>query len=161
MKFLMPLRLRIALLVFAAAFTQDAMSQNMEQTPKVALQPMAQHIRQVQEALSFLGQPLPAADAERINVAIGAAFGRADEAAAVSELERVLDQYALAIVTINAESRVKVEEGQAKAELEQEGTRLYLVNVINGDGVTAMRQVKSAISVALSRRTSSISHLEH
>ena len=46
MKFLMPLRLRIASLVFAAAFAQDAMSQDMEQTPKVALQPMAQHVRQ-------------------------------------------------------------------------------------------------------------------
>ena len=155
MKFLMPLRLRIALLVFAAAFTQDAMSQNMEQTPKVALQPMAQHIRQVQEALSFLGQPLPAADAERINVAIGAAFGRADEAAAVSELERVLDQYALAIVTINAESRVKVEVGPAKAELEQEGTRLFLVKVINGAGVTAKLQVQSENSGAVYTRSDS------
>src|SRR5689334_893632 len=149
MKFLMPLKLRITLLVFAAAFAQDAMGQNMEQAPKVALQPLAQHVRQVQEALSFLGQPFPAADAQRINAAIG----RADEAAAVSELERVLDQYALAMVTINAESRVKVEIGPAKPELEQEGTRLFLVKVINGAGVTAKLQVQSENSGAVYTRS--------
>src|SRR5215469_9660544 len=106
-------------------------AQNMGETPKVALQPLAQHFRQVQEALGFLGQPLLAADAQRIN----AAMGLSDEPAAVTELEHVLDQYALAIVTINAESRVKVEVGPAKPELEQEGTRLFLVKVINGAGV--------------------------
>jgi len=66
----------------------------MGETPKVALQPLAQHFRQVQEALGFLGQPLLAADAQRIN----AAMGLSDEPAAVTELEHVLDQYALAIV---------------------------------------------------------------
>jgi hypothetical protein len=149
MKLLARLRFALALRPFAAVIAligvlyalgaPNAAGQNMEQMPKVALQPLAQHVRQVQEALSFLGQPFPAADAQRIN----AAMGRADEAAAVSELERVLDQYALAMVTINAESRVKAEVGAAKPELEQEGTRLFLVKVINGAGVTAKLQVQS------------------
>ena len=167
MKLLARLRIALALRIFAAVVVlntigvlnaiaaPNAAGQNMEQKPKVALQPMAQHIRQVQEALSFLGQPLPAADAQRINAAIGEAFGRADEAAAVRELERVLDQDALAIVTINAESRVKVEVGPAKAELEQEGTRLFLVKVINGAGVTAKLQVQSENSGAVYTRSDS------
>ena len=139
MKLLVPLRFPLALWLLVPVFAQEAMSQNREQTPRVALQPLAQQVRQVQEALSFLGQPLLAADSQAIN----AAMGRPEEAAAVTELERVLDQYALAIVTINAESRVKVEVGPAKPELEQEGTRLFLVKVTNAAGVTAKLQVQS------------------
>src|SRR5215470_8702636 len=139
------LRYAPALWLLPAVVPINSMAQNIGETPKVALQPLAQHVRQVQEALSFLGQPLLAADAQRIN----AAMGLSDEAATVTELERVLDQYALAIVTINAESRVKVEVGPAKPELEQEGTRLFLVKVINGAGVTAKLQVQSENSGAV------------
>src|SRR6516165_5173674 len=139
------LRCTSALWLLPAVVPINSMAQNIGETPKVALQPLAQHVRQVQEALSFLGQPLLAADTQRINAAIGLL----DEAAAVAELERVLDQYALAIVTINAESRAKVEVGPAKPELEQEGTRLFLVKVINGAGVTAKLQVQSENSGAV------------
>src|SRR6184192_1255889 len=151
MKLLVPLRFPLALWLLVPVFAQEAMSQNREQTPRVALQPLAQQVRQVQEALSFLGQPLLAADSQAIN----AAMGRPEEAAAVGELERVLDQDALAIVTINAESRVKVEVGPAKPELEQEGTRLFLVKVINGAGVTAKLQVQSENSGAVYTRSDS------
>ncbi|HKD50366.1 MAG TPA: CehA/McbA family metallohydrolase [Candidatus Acidoferrum sp.] len=145
MRFFTHLRYASASWLLAAVVAPNGMAQNIGETPKVALQPLAQHVRQVEEALSFLGQPLLAADSQRIN----AAMGLADESAAVSELERVLDQHALAIVTINAESRVKVEVGEAKPELEQDGTRLFLVKVINGAGVTAKLQVQSENSGAV------------
>ncbi|HVH71497.1 MAG TPA: hypothetical protein VNB49_10355, partial [Candidatus Dormibacteraeota bacterium] len=145
MKFSSRLRFALGLGLSALASAQNSMGQNMERTPKVALQPLAQQVRQVQEALNFLGQPLPAADAQRINQAMG----RADEAAAVAELERILDRYALVIVTINAESRVKVEAGPARPELQQEGTRLFLVKVINSAGVTAKLEVHSENSGAV------------
>ena len=45
----------------------------------IPLQPMAQHARQLAEALNYLGQPLTAAEQKRINDAIG----MPDEAAAV------------------------------------------------------------------------------
>ena len=139
------LRYAFAPWLLAAVVVPHSMAQNMGETPNVALQPLAQHVRRIQEALDFLGEPLLAMDAQRINAAIG----RSDEAAAVTELERVLDQYTLAIVTINAESRVKVEVGPAKPELEQDGTRLFLVKVINGAGVTAKLQVQSENSGAV------------
>ena len=139
MRFSIYVRFASASWLLAAVFALNTVAQNTPETPKVALQPLAQQVRQVQEALSFLGQPLLAADAQRINVAMG----RPDEAAAVAELEHILDQYALVMVTINAESRVKVEVGSAKPELEQEGTRLFLVKVVNGAGVTAKLQVQS------------------
>lgn len=153
MRFPATLRFALALGALAVTLSQNSLGQNTEQTPKVALQPLAQQVRQVQEALGFLGQPMAAANTQRIN----SAMGLADETAAVAELERVLDQYALAIVTINAESRVKVEVGPAKPELEQEGTRIFLVKVINGAGVTAKLQVQSENSGAVYTRSNNSS----
>ena len=107
--------------------------------PEVPLQPLAQQVRQIENALSYLGQPLSELDVQRINAAIALQ----DESAAVTELERILDQYALVIVAINAESRVKVEPGQAKPELVEKGTRIFLVKVLNGAGITSQLQVQS------------------
>src|SRR5215469_9770119 len=107
--------------------------------PVVPLQPLAQQVRQLEEALAYLGQPLAPADHRRINDAIG----RSDEASAVAELQAVLDPYVLVNVDINPESRVKVEQGAAKPELVEAGTRLFLVRVNNQAGVTAQLNVVS------------------
>jgi hypothetical protein len=105
----------------------------------VPLQPLAQHVRRLESALSYLGQPLPAADRERINRAIA----DTDERAAVAALESVLDQHALVRIEINPESRVKVEQADARPELVEGGTRLFLVKVVNQAGVTAPLTVQS------------------
>jgi hypothetical protein len=105
----------------------------------VPLQPLAQQVRRLEDAMNYLGQPFSPADHNAINAAIA----NADEAAAVAEMEKILDRYALAIVDINAESRVKVEPGLAKPELVESGTRLFLVKVINRAGVTAPFHVAS------------------
>jgi hypothetical protein len=108
----------------------------------VALQPLAQQVRQLEEALNYLGQPLGAAEDREINVAIA----NPAQASAVAALERVLDRHALFIVEINPESRVKVEQVSAAPELIQAGSRLFLVKVINHAGVTAELNVASANS---------------
>src|SRR6202790_3734862 len=100
---------------------------------RVPLQPFAQLVRQVETSLAYLGQPLAQNDRDAINQAIG----NANEAAAIDRLEQILDKYTLAIVDINAESRVKVQAGSAKPELVEAGTRIFLVKVINKAGVTA------------------------
>ena len=105
----------------------------------VPLQPLAQHVRQLEEALEYLGQPLSAADQRKINSAIG----NTDPTAAAQQIESVLDPYALAVVSINAESRVKVEQGPAKPELVEAGTRLFLVKILNDAHVTAPLRVES------------------
>jgi hypothetical protein len=106
---------------------------------RASLQPFAQQVRQVETTLAYLGEPLPPKDQNAINAFIAST----DEAAAISGLEQVLDKYVLAIVDINPESRVKVRPGPAKRELVEGGTRLFLVKVINGAGVTARMQVES------------------
>jgi hypothetical protein len=107
--------------------------------PQVPLQPFADQVRQLEATLSFLGQPLAPGDQDTIN----AAFASADPSAAVAQASAVLDRYALVVVTINAESRVTVQRGQAPANLIQDGTRLFLVKVINQAGVTAPLAVQS------------------
>src|SRR5215470_9846782 len=106
---------------------------------RVALQPFAQQVRQVESALSYLGQPLAEQDQEAINRAIG----EFDEAAAIVGLEQILDKYTLAVVDINPESRVKVQPGAAKPELVEAGARIFLVKVLNHAGVTATLEVQS------------------
>ena len=133
----------ISLVIPSLAVAVEA--QEVGGTPKVALQPLAQQVRQVQDALSFLGQPLPSADTRRII----AAMGEPDETKAVAEIEHALDAYVLAVVTINAESRVKVESGPARPELVEQGTRLFLVKVLNDAGVTARLRVQSENSGAV------------
>jgi hypothetical protein len=123
---------RAAFILLAAACCAAAQ-------PPVPLQPLAQQVRRLEDAMNYLGQPFPAAD----HAAINAAIANADEDAAVAELEKILDRYALAIVDINAESRVKVEPGPAKPELVEGGTRLFLVKVINRANVTAPLRVAS------------------
>jgi hypothetical protein len=105
----------------------------------VPLQPLAQQARRLETALRYLGEPLPAADHQAINDAVALD----DERAGVAGIQQTLDRYVLANVHINPESRVKVEQGAAKPELVQGGTRLFLVKVINEAHVTAQLTVQS------------------
>ncbi|HCC57558.1 MAG TPA: hypothetical protein DEQ47_09890 [Solibacterales bacterium] len=96
-------------------------------------------MRQLEQTLDYLGQPLGRNELDRINSAIA----NADEAAAVGQLEAVLEPHVLVTVDINAESRVKVQQGAARPELVEAGTRLFLVKVLNGGHVTAALNVES------------------
>jgi hypothetical protein len=100
---------------------------------------LAQQVRRIETALSFLGQPLPAEDHRAINEAVAAP----DEEDAVRRLQTTLDKYVLAFVEISPESRVKVDPGPAKPELVEGGARLFLVKVFNQASVTAPLRVES------------------
>jgi len=106
---------------------------------RVPLQPLAQQVHQIENALAYLGQPLRGEEVSRIDQAVA----EPDESKAVARLESILDPHVLAIVQINAESRVKVEPGPARPELVEAGTRIFLVKVINEAGVTAELKVES------------------
>jgi hypothetical protein len=105
----------------------------------VPLQPLAQQVRQLAEALDYLGEPLSATEIGAIDKAIA----NSDENSAVAAIEAVLDRHVLAIVDINAESRVKVEQGVADPSILEDGARLFLVKVNNRAGVTAELRVAS------------------
>src|SRR5277367_5843607 len=113
--------------------------QHAAATARVALQPMAQQARQLAEALNYLGQPLTDAEQRRVNDAIGIP----GESAAVEALEAVFDAHVLVNIDINAEGRVKVEQGKAKPDLIEEGARLFLVKIVNEAHVTSELNVVS------------------
>src|SRR3984893_18636071 len=71
----------------------------------VPLQPLAQQAHQIENALAYLGQPLAADEISRIEEAVAVQ----SELPSVERLQSILDPHVLAVVQINAESRVKVE----------------------------------------------------
>ncbi len=75
--------------------------------------------------------------------ALEKAFNDTDAAQASAEIQNVLDKYCLVDVHINPESRVKVTQGPAKAELLEQGWRSFLVKVRNEAGVTAQLKAES------------------
>jgi hypothetical protein len=128
---------RLSIMFFAVGIS--CLAAYPQGSGSVPIQPFALHVRQLEEALDYLGQPLPPTDQKAINDAIG----QTDETRAVTQIERVLDKYVLCFIEINAESRVKVENGPAKPELVEGGTRLFLVKVHNLAHVTAPLVIES------------------
>ena len=141
----MKCRGQLVLLVFAIIFLlisprlARAADAGVGSSPSVALQPFMNEVQRLQAALNFLGQPLTKQDQEQIK----SAFASGNTTTAISKTEAVLDKYALAVVTISAESRVDVKRGNATPELVQDGTRLFLVKIVNQAGVTAPLAVES------------------
>jgi len=107
-----------------------------QQLPVVATvdhQPLAAQVSRLLEALQFLGEPLPADETAELKRLAGAP---ADRAAAVADIQKILDRHCLVGIEINPESRVKVQEGPAKPELLEQGWRTFLVKVNNQAGIT-------------------------
>ncbi len=136
----------------APAMSEQMHSGNGEDLPKVDVQPLAQQVRRLESALDYLGQPFP----DSLQTAIASAISNPDDKAAADSLQHLLQPYVLAVVDINAESRVKVDRGPADASLVQGGSRFFLVKVINRAGVTSPLTVHSPSSGAVYLQ----SHLE-
>lgn len=105
----------------------------------VPLQPFTDQVQRLQSAMNFLGQPLGLKDQAQIKAA---PVGR-NANAAVSSIAAILDKYVLAVVTISPESRVDVKLGEASPSLVQNGTRAFLIKVVNQAGITARLAVES------------------
>jgi hypothetical protein len=102
-------------------------------------QPFVAATRRLVEAIDFAGAPLSADVMEKLQ----AAMVSTDDRAAIADIQNALDPLCLAIITINAESRVKVVEGPVKKELMQQGWRAFLIKVHNEAGINPVLQVES------------------
>ena len=100
-------------------------------TVGVERQPFVAATRRLVEAIEFAGAPL----SDDVRKKIDEASALPDDAAAVKQLQLILDPLCLAFVNINAESRVKVAEGPVKKELMQQGWRAFLIKVHNEAGI--------------------------
>src|SRR5207245_1099930 len=106
---------------------------------KVALQPLAAHVKQLAEALDYLGNPLP----EQVQQNLALALKEPVPEKQVQLIQEILDPLCLVGVQINPESRVKVAVGPAAAELLENGWRQFLVKVQNDAGVSAELKANS------------------
>ena len=125
-------------LVFLFAFA--AFGEELPVVSKVEFQPLSAQIARVVQSLELLGEPVTGQDGAELKKLLDSGTGGQKE---IEALQKILDKYCIAGVNINPESRVKVQQGQAKAELAEQGWRVFLVKVHNEAGVTAVLAVDS------------------
>ncbi|MEZ6126017.1 MAG: CehA/McbA family metallohydrolase [Planctomycetaceae bacterium] len=105
----------------------------------VERQPLVAAVQRLEEALQFSGTPL----SESVAVRLNEAYQQEDARACVKAIQEILDPLCLAQIHINAESRVKVQEGPVAKELMQQGWRSFLVKVHNEAGINPELVVES------------------
>ncbi len=113
---------------------------------KVDYQPLAAQVVRLLDALELLGEPLPEVDTAELRKL---ATRASEPGQATAEMQKILDRHCLVGVHINPESRVKVQQGPAKAELVEQGWRTFLIKVQNEAGVTAVLRLASPNAGAL------------
>jgi hypothetical protein len=101
----------------------------------VEWQPLAAQVERVVQAAELIGDPFTPKERETIDSAL--------KEKDADKLQAVLDTHCLFGVQINAEMRVKVQQGPAKPELMEQGWRSFLVKVHNEAGTTAALQTVS------------------
>lgn len=115
----------VLLLVYLNCFSQ-----------KVARQPFYFQTKSLIETLNYIGNPINEVDQKAIKNLI-------ENLSDPSEIEKIIDTYALFEIVINPESRVKVNPGKATPELFQNGWKTFLIKVENQAGITAELKVIS------------------
>lgn len=130
-----PIRLIAVFLTIVPAALAEAPPLVPDAPPQATLA----QARRLDEALTFLGSGLDAADRQ-----ILAQMQKAEHSPELlRDLQDLLDPYCLAYVHINPEGRVKVHRAEAEARLIQGGWSTYLVKVINESGSRASLGVDS------------------
>lgn len=123
-----------------ALFVCGASGEQLPLVSNVEYQPLAAQVTRVLQSLELVGDPLPAADTAELKRLVEQGPANAKT---IARIQEVLDKHCLAGVNINPESRVKVQQGQVKPELAEQGWRTFLVKVHNEAGVTAVLAVDS------------------
>ena len=98
-------------------------------------QPLAANLERLDQALEYLGAPLPAE--------LRTAMKRAGQARDAAALQKLLDPSVLIVVHVNPEARVRLVRGPANADLQQAGYTPVLVKVVNESGSTGRLNIGS------------------
>ncbi len=128
---------RVASLVLLCMFGSLSAVQAEDTLPIVEAegQPLAANVGRLLDALDYLGTPLAAPAAQELREAM-----RARDAA---RLQQLLDPSVLFVVSLNPESRVKVQRGPGPARLQQEGYTPVLIKIVNESTVTKRLKIDS------------------
>jgi len=105
--------------------------------PTIAVegQPLAANIIRLLQALEVLGWPFDPQTTESLRLAIAECDAE--------KIQRIVDSHVVCLVTINPESRVKVERGPGDAVVQQAGYTPLVVKVVNQGTVTARLSITS------------------
>jgi hypothetical protein len=127
---------RCAAFLLLALVAIPARAADLPKVTKVERQPLAAQARRVADALERLGAPLSAAERK----ALAAAAKDEDAAHSVAAIQDVLDKRCLFGVQLpkalnGKDGALTVERGPAKAELAEQGWRVFLVKVYNPGGL--------------------------
>jgi hypothetical protein len=98
-------------------------------------QPLAANVQRLQQALEFLGAPLPKETQAALETAGSARDSR--------KIQELLDPSVLLVVRLNPEVRVKVSRGPAPAVLQQGGFTPVLIKVLNQSTTTQPLRIDS------------------
>jgi hypothetical protein len=122
-------RFAVPLVLLLAA---PALAADLPKVTKVDLQPLGAQALRVADALDLLGAPLSDADKKAL------ADAAKDKDRGVETIQSILDKRCLAGVEIGSEKKliVRVLPGLAKAELAEQGWRVFLVKVHNAGEMT-------------------------
>ena len=142
--------MRLRLAIIAGLVLPGVTQAELATITDVESQPLKAQVRRVVSALEFLGERLT----ESEQSAITQALDETDDAKAVQAIQDALAPRVIAGVHINPESRVKVARGDAVAELNEQGWRVFLVRVHNEGGVTATLRASSPNANPLYKRSS-------
>ena len=129
-----------AAIVISLMFGTDAPAQ---QPAIIAVegQPLAANVTRVLESYQTLGSPFPKELSDPLK--------EAAQARDSEQMQKLLDPQVLFTVHINPESRVKVQRGPARAELQQFGFTPVLVKILNDSTVTKRLRMLSPQSGAV------------
>ena len=130
----------IVALAAMPTFADDGPGNTPDRNP-VEVQPLEANVRRVISALNVVGAPLSDSVLKSLDRSIE--DGNADQ------IQKTLDSQVLLVVQINAEERVKVRRGPAKATLQQFGFTPVLVKILNGSTVTKRIRIVSPQSGAV------------
>jgi len=109
------------------------MGSQMMIVENVEPQPLLAQVIRIEEALEFLGSPLP----RKVSQHLKKLKDQPYDIEMVRHVQEMLDPFCLAYVQINPESRVKVTRGAVPPVLMQDGWTSFLVKVHNEAHVTA------------------------
>ena len=115
----------------------SAQAQDLPIVGTAETQPLRVHTNRLIEAMNYLGTPLPKDIQQKLKTIL-----ESEDSSATQRVQKLLDRYCLLGVTINPESRVKVDIGPAARTLAQHGWTQFLVKVNNEAGVTARLRVQ-------------------
>ena len=115
----------------------------------VERQPLVAATERLIEALKLAGTPLSAEADQKLQ----ALLKETDAAKCVTGIQQILDPLVLAMVTVNAESRVSAVEGPARKQLIHQGWQTFLIKVHNQAGINPELKLESPNIAPLVKRS--------